>query len=61
MTKLSDLPRPTGRLKAVDRKPVTEGPEIEICPVCGQAIDMRDIGQLLWHVTEDHEPLELDS
>ncbi|RUV36274.1 hypothetical protein [Mesorhizobium sp. M7A.F.Ca.MR.148.00.0.0] len=61
MTKLSDLPRRTGRLKAVDGSPVRAELVTEICPVCGQAIDMSDIGQLLWHSTEDHEPIELDS
>ena len=31
------------------------------CPVCGQAIDMRDLRQVLWHDEPGHEPLELDS
>jgi hypothetical protein len=29
-----------------------------VCPVCGQEVDRRDKGQVMWHEQPDHEPLE---
>ncbi|RWM13547.1 MAG: hypothetical protein EOR73_28520 [Mesorhizobium sp.] len=34
-----------------------EAAHIQICPVCGQEMDMRDLGIALHHATPDHEPL----
>jgi hypothetical protein len=32
-----------------------------VCPACGQAVDARDLGQVVHHGEEGHEPLQLDS
>lgn len=32
-----------------------------ICAACGQAVDMRDLGQVFHHEDVGHEPLALDA
>lgn len=38
-----------------------EAEHFVICPVCGQAFDMRDLGQVFHHAQEEHEPLQPDA
>lgn len=60
MTKLSEL----GRFVAGERlggEPPTEADHFYVCAACGQAVDRRDIRQVLWHEVPDHEPLEMDA
>lgn len=44
-----------------------EGPEPEneadhfyVCKACGQAVDMRDLGQVFHHEDAGHEPIDFD-
>jgi hypothetical protein len=32
-----------------------------VCRACGQAVDMRDLGQVFHHEDAGHEPLQLDA
>lgn len=32
-----------------------------VCAACGQAVDMRDLGQVFHHEDAGHEPLALDA
>lgn len=32
-----------------------------VCAACGQAVDMRDLGQVFHHEDVGHKPLNLDS
>ncbi|SFO88242.1 hypothetical protein SAMN03159463_03160 [Mesorhizobium sp. NFR06] len=60
MTKLSDLGPPIiGRLRG--KQPDDERDHFYRCPVCGQAVDRRDLRQVMWHEQPAHEPLEMDS
>jgi hypothetical protein len=34
-----------------------ESEHFEVCPVCGQAFDLRDLAQVLHHDQPEHEPL----
>ena len=36
---------------------VGEGDHFYTCPACGQSVDMRDLGAVLHHEDEKHEPL----
>lgn len=47
---------------------VREGPEPDdesehfyVCAACGQAVDMRDLGQVFHHEKVGHEPHNIDS
>ena len=31
------------------------------CKACGQAVDMRDLGQVCHHEDPGHEPIDIDS
>ncbi|RWL42262.1 MAG: hypothetical protein EOR60_26160 [Mesorhizobium sp.] len=42
-------------------EPVKESDHFLLCPICGQAIDLRDLRQVIWHQRPDHDPLELDA
>lgn len=58
--KISELGRPiVGRRH--DGEPARESDHFLVCPTCGQAIDLRDLRQVIWHQRPAHEPLELDS
>ncbi|KUM26701.1 hypothetical protein AU467_20460 [Mesorhizobium loti] len=60
MTKLSDLGPPIkGRPRV--RSAATEQDHFHICPACGQAVDRRDLRQVIWHEQPGHKPLELDA
>jgi hypothetical protein len=39
--------------------PASEADCFYICPDCGQAVDERDLGQVLHHEEPGHEPLPL--
>ena len=38
-----------------------ESEHFYVCAVCGQAVDMRDLGEVFHHETPGHKPIELDS
>ncbi|RUW51968.1 hypothetical protein EOA32_14350 [Mesorhizobium sp. M1A.F.Ca.ET.072.01.1.1] len=60
MTKLSDLGPPfMGRRHS--KEYVNEREHFHKCPVCGQAVDWRDLRQVIWHEQPGHEPLETDA
>lgn len=60
LTKLSDLGPPIiGQLQV--RAAVSEEEHFMICPACGQAVDKRDLRQVIWHEPPCHKPLEMDS
>ncbi|TIV96813.1 MAG: hypothetical protein E5V85_16715 [Mesorhizobium sp.] len=42
-------------------EPPTEAHHFHLCPTCGQAVDRRDLRQVIWHQRPTHEPLEMDS
>jgi hypothetical protein len=39
--------------------PTTEDGFFYACPDCGQAVDERDLAQVIHHETPDHEPMKL--
>jgi hypothetical protein len=41
--------------------PENEEDNFYTCAVCGQAVDMRDLGQVFHHEEEGHEKIDLDS
>ncbi|RWI96067.1 hypothetical protein [Mesorhizobium sp.] len=48
----------TGKFgKRAGNPPADEAAHIITCPVCGQAFDCRDLGQVLHHATRLHQPL----
>ena len=60
MTKLSNLGRPiAGRRHGWDK--VSEADHFHPCPVCGQAVDWRDLRQVIWHDRLGHRRLKLNS
>ena len=42
-------------------QPTREADHFLLCPACGQAIDLRDLQQVIWHQRPEHDPLELDA
>ncbi|CAN7590382.1 hypothetical protein [Mesorhizobium sp. LjNodule214] len=59
MTKLSDLGPPIVGTR--QGEPVNEGEHFHRCPACAQAVDWRDLRQVIWHEQPGHAPLNLDS
>ncbi|TIQ37153.1 MAG: hypothetical protein E5X48_07245 [Mesorhizobium sp.] len=60
MTKLSDLGHPTvGKQDGTQAK--NEADHFHPCPDCGQAVDCRDLRQVIRHEQPRHRPLKLDS
>ena len=47
----------------VTREPLSlaEHEHFYTCAACGQAVDMRDLGQVFHHEDEGHSPLMLDA
>ena len=45
----------------VGGEPVNEVEHFLNCRACGQAFDMRDLGQVFHHEEPGHKPLELQS
>ena len=41
--------------------PADEAENFYLCPHCAQAVDMRDLGEVLHHETPDHSPLPTES
>jgi len=41
----------------VSDDPADERVHFYVCKVCGQAVDMRDLGQVFHHEVPGHEPL----
>jgi hypothetical protein len=45
----------------IDGPPVTsEADHFYVCDACGQAVDMRDLGQVFHHEDVGHKPIPLD-
>lgn len=44
-----------------DGGPENEEENFYICADCGQAVDMRDLGQVFHHEDIGHEPVDLDA
>jgi hypothetical protein len=42
-------------------QPENEADHFYVCAQCGQAVDMRDLGQVIHHEQPQHEPIDLDS
>jgi hypothetical protein len=60
MTKLSDLGPPIiGRRNG--EEPVSEIDHFYACPMCGQAVDLRDLRQISWHEQPGHKRLQMDA
>lgn len=38
-----------------------EHEHFHVCPACGQAVDRRDLGQVLHHEEAEHQRLSLDA
>lgn len=45
----------------IDRNAADEAENFYLCETCGQAVDMRDLVQVLHHEEPDHEPMENDA
>ena len=45
----------------IDGDPKGESEHFYICAHCGQAVDMRDLGQVFHHEEVDHKPIVTDS
>ncbi|MEI9413222.1 hypothetical protein [Mesorhizobium salmacidum] len=58
MTKLPDL---GPRIEGKPREGEADGDRFYLCKVCGQAVDKRDLRQVMWHEQPGHEPLELET
>jgi hypothetical protein len=41
--------------------PEDERENFYTCAACGQAVDMRDLGQVFHHEDAGHEPIDLDA
>lgn len=48
------------RSKPVDGEPDDEAAHFFVCKVCGQAVDMRRLGDVLYHEQPEHEALPVD-
>lgn len=57
-----DKPRPFAGIEGrrVGGDPDDEREHFYLCPACGQAVDMRKLGQVFHHEVPGHEPLDLD-
>jgi hypothetical protein len=42
-------------------EPADEREHFEVCPVCGQAFDLRNLDQVIHHGRPDNQPLPTDS
>lgn len=49
----------TGRRK--DKDTDNEADNFCVCVECGQAFDMRDLGQVFHHEAPGHEPVDFDA
>lgn len=44
----------------VGGEPANEAEHFYTCAACGQAVDMRDLGQVFHHEEDGHKPIPLD-
>lgn len=58
--KISQLGPPIVRRRHAG-EPIKESDHFLLCPECDQAIDLRDLRQVIWHQQPGHKPLEMDS
>ena len=42
-------------------EPADEAGHFVECPICGQAVDQRRLGDVIYHLAEGHSPLPIDS
>lgn len=49
-----------GKLVSRD-EPVDEAPHFHTCSHCQQAVDRRDLAQVLHHEQVEHQPMQLDA
>ena len=47
--------------KCVNQEITDEADHFYVCRKCGQAVDMRDLGQVFHHEQETHKPLTVDA
>lgn len=40
--------------------PIREEQHYYVCETCGQAVDMRLLGDVMYHEQEDHKPLRVN-
>lgn len=40
---------------------IPEEYHFQVCGICNQPYDRRDLGQVMYHMTEEPDPLEMDS
>ena len=60
MSKITNLAKGIiGRI--VGPEPEDEADHFYLCPTCGQAVDMRDLGQVFHHEEQGHEPVDSDT
>jgi hypothetical protein len=43
-----------------DGEPANESEHFEVCPVCGQAFDVRMLELVIYHIQPVHEPKSSD-
>lgn len=53
----TDNPAAGIRGRALDIEIQDELEHFDLCPVCGQAFDMRELAEVFHHDTEEHERL----
>jgi len=60
MTRQTDNPASGIVGVRVGPPPLSEADHYYLCAACGQAVDMRDLGQVFHHEDAGHEPLPND-
>ena len=60
MSKITNVAKGiTGHI--VGPEPKDEAEHFYVCLACGQAVDMRELGQVFHHEEEGHEPVDSDT
>lgn len=49
------------KARCISGEPVDEAEHFYTCAACGQAVDMRDLGQVFHHEDPGHEPMRADA
>ena len=60
MNRRTNNPASGIRGKIVGKEPKDEREHFVICSVCGQAIDMRELGEVFHHAQPGHAPLPVE-
>lgn len=60
LERLKRLAKSVGPGKRVGGEPVDEAEHFMKCRACGQAFDMRDLQQVLYHEDPGHEPKKVN-